>query len=296
MKDKDEVDRYRYVLPLSARQWMTNKEMDLKGELMGVKRTNFGRNRMGAYFIGCAVFASILFAFSPEEAVAQGQCTGAPGEMVVGMAGGGPGGFQTPLCSSSGGGGGGAPQKSAAERLNDQISSAYTADITIMSMGLDMMKQQLDKRRNGFWEHYGPLATVERGFRSCSAVYLQGNHYLMVWGSNKPGSQATLMLMDSSANAAMQPVAVPQIQQVTLEQTGAQPATVNAIRHAFEGFGAVTFAIPSLELAVSGIQDRMSIKVTSGTEQLIAMEYNKGRAAKFWLEKCMAKLPRAKAR
>lgn len=264
---------------------------------MNALRLKLAPRRMREYGLASGVAMALgLLAFTPEEAKAQGQCTGAPGEMVVGMAGGGPGGYQTPLCSSSGGGGGAAPQKSEAERRNDQISTAFNADIITMRLGLSLMLEQIEKRRNGFWETYGPQRTLERGFRSCSAVYLQGNHYLMIWGSNKPGAQATLMLMDTNADAAMRPIEVPEIQQVTLEQTGAQPTTVNAIRHSFEGFGAVTFAIPSLEMAVSGLQDRMNIKVTSGKQQLIEMSYNKGHVAKFWLEDCVRKLPRVSAR
>lgn len=94
----------------------------------------------------------------------------------------------------------------------------------------------------------------------------------------------------------MQPIDVPEIQQVTLEQTGAKSIAVNAIRHTFDKYGAVTFVIPSLDLAVSGIKDQMGIKVSSGGKELIAMDYSKGTAAKFWLENCISKLPKVTAR
>lgn len=273
-----------------------NNASEQKGKMMNAVRPKQAKHIIRQYVLaGGAVMALLLLVFSPDEVKAQGTCTGAPGEMVVGMAGGGPGGYQTPLCSSSSGSGG-APRKSESELRNDQISTAYATDITMMTFGLTQMLQQIERRQNGFWETYGPERTVERGFRSCSAVYLQGNHYLMIWGSNKPGSQATLMLMDTNKDAAMRPIEVPEIQQVTLAQTGAQPATVNAIRHSFEGYGAITFAIPSLELAVSGLQDKMNIKVNSGAQTLIEMNYNKGKSAKFWLENCVKKLPRVSAR
>lgn len=184
------------------------------------------------------------------------------------------------------------PQKSETERRNDQINAVFNSNINMMSAHLNIMLFEIDKRRNGFWENFGPKRTVEKGFRSCSAVYIQNNHYLMVWGSNKPEAQAMLMLIDANKNAAMNPIEIPEIQQVTLEQTGTQPITTNAIRHSIDGYGAITFAIPSLDMAASGLQDKMSIKVTSGKQELIKMSYNKGKIAKFWLENCIRKLPK----
>lgn len=246
----------------------------------------------------CSVATALgLAALMPDTASAQGACTGAPGEMVVGMAGGGPGGYQTPLCASGGGGAAGTPRRSDGEVMNDNISTAYNADLSIMMMGLFLMKNELDKRQNGFWEHMGPANTVERGYKSCSAIYLKGSHFLMLWGSNKPGAQATLTLVDANEDAAILPLEVPEVQQVTLEQTGAAPATTNAIRHAVDGYGAVTFAIPSLELAVSGLRDEMSIRVSGDDgQELLAMDYSDGFGAKFWFENCIRKLPRPRVR
>lgn len=246
--------------------------------------------------ISSAVAVLGFVTFLPDTASAQGACTGAPGEMVVGMSGGGPGGYQTPLCSSPGGGVGGAHRRSDAEVMNDAIGTAYQADIVTMMMGLHRMQEQIEKRQNGSWEHIGPADTVERGYKSCSAVYLKGSHFLMLWGSNKPGAQATLTLVDANENAVMQPVEVPEIQHVTLEQTGAAPANINAIRHTVDGHGAVTFAIPSLELAVSGLRDRMDIKVSADGRELLAMDYSGGNAAKFGFENCIRQLPRPRVR
>lgn len=243
-----------------------------------------------------AVAALGFVALLPDTVSAQGACTGAPGEVVVGMSGGGPGGYQTPLCSAPGGGAGGAPRRSDAEVMNDSSGTAYQADIVTMMMGLQRMQEEIEKRQNGSWEHIGPADTVERGYKSCSAVYLKGSHFLMLWGTNKPGAQATLTLVDANENAVMLPVEVPEVQQVTLEQTGAAPATINAIRHAVDGHGAVTFAIPSLELAVSGLRDQMNIKVRAKGQELLAMDYRDGNSAKFWFENCIRKLPRPRVR
>lgn len=250
-------------------------------------------------FIHSAVAAFAFLVLAPQDAQAQGACTGAPGEMVVGMAGGGPGGFQTPLCSSPGGGGSGAaaqPRKSETARRNEELTGAFHTDIAMMMMGLDTMLKNINKRQGGYWEHFGPAKTVEGDFRSCAAVFLKGDHSLMVWGSNNPQNQATLTLMDRREEAVMQPIDVPEIQQVTLEQTGAKPITVNAIRHTFDIYGAVTLVIPSLDMAASGLKDQMNIKVSAGGKELIAMDYNKGIAAKFWLENCINKLPKVTVR
>lgn len=96
--------------------------------------------------------------------------------------------------------------------------------------------------------------------------------------------------MDRREEAVMKPIDVPEIQQVTLEQTGAEPITVNAIRHTLDIYGAVTFVIPSLDMAASGIKDQMEIKVSTGGKELVAMDYNKGKSAKFWLENCIRKI------
>lgn len=251
---------------------------------------------MRATFLILAAVTTLGFVtFMPNAAKAQGACTGAPGEMVVGMAGGGPGGYQTPLCAS-GGGAGAAPRRSDAEVMNDAIGTAYQADIVTMMLGLQRMQDEIEKRQKGFWEHIGPANTLERGYKSCSAIYLKGSHFLMLWGSNKPGAQATLTLVDANENAAMQPIEVPELQRVTLEQTGAAPASLNAIRHTVDGHGAVTFAIPSLELAVSGLRDQMSLRVSADGHELLAMEYSGGNASKFWFENCIRQLPRPRAR
>lgn len=243
-----------------------------------------------------AVAALGFVTFLPDAARAQGACTGAPGEMVVGMSGGGPGGYQTPLCSSPGGGAGGALRRSDAEVMNDAIGTAYQADIVTMMMGLQRMQDEIQKRQKGFWEHIGPADTVERGYKSCSAIYLKGSHFLMLWGSNKPGAQATLTLVDANENAVIQPVEVPEIQQVTLEQTGAAPTNINAIRHSLDGHGAVTFAIPSLQLAVSGLRDRMNIRVSAQGQELLAMDYSGGNASKSRFESCIRQLPHPRVR
>lgn len=240
-----------------------------------------------------AVVVLSFVAFAFNDARAQGACTGAPGERIVGMAGGGPGGFQTPLCASSGGGGSGTatqPQKSETDLRNEELTSAFKTDITMMMMSMDAMLKNIKKRQGGYWEHFGPQKTAEGDFQSCAAVFLKGNHSLMIWGSNKPESQATLTLMDRREEAVMKPIDVPEIQQVTLEQTGAKPITVNAIRHTLDIYGAVTFVIPSLDMAASGIKDQMEIKVSTGGKELVAMDYNKGKSAKFWLDNCIRKI------
>ncbi len=101
-----------------------------------------------ATLILAAIAALGFVTFLPDTASAQGACSGAPGEMVVGMSGGGPGGYQTPLCSSPGGGAGGAPRRSDAEVMNDAIGTAYQADIVTMMMGLHRMQEQIEKRQN----------------------------------------------------------------------------------------------------------------------------------------------------
>lgn len=189
-------------------------------------------------------------------------------------------------------GGSAAPQKSEAERRSDQINAVFNSNINMMSAHLNLMLFEIKKRQNGFWENFGPQLTVEKGFHSCSALYIQNNHYLMVWGSNKPGAQAMIMFIDANKNAVMNPIDSPKIQQVTLEQTGAQPITINAIRHSLDGYGAITFAIPTLDMAASGLRNEMNIKVTSGKHELIKMSYHAGNIAKAKLENCIEKLPK----
>lgn len=142
----------------------------------------------------------------------------------------------------------------------------------------------------GHWTVGGPVMLENDSTPVCYATFTRQDKVLYLSGSALPGQQAALTLVDLDPQS---PIGKPQEFdriRVTLEQSGAKPATVDAFNHKFDDYPAITFAVPTLDIAINALVDSQSMVVKAGRRTLYSLEYRDGLLAKQQMLQCRSLL------
>lgn len=142
----------------------------------------------------------------------------------------------------------------------------------------------------GHWTVEGPVMSENDTAPSCFATFARQDKVLYLRGNAVAGQQAILTLVDLDPQS---PIGKPQELErirVTLEQSGARPATVDVFNHKFDDYPAITFAVPTLDMAIDALVDSQSMVVKAGRRTLYSLEYRDGLLAKQQMQQCRSLL------
>lgn len=216
---------------------------------------------------------------------------------VIGMFNAGPGAAPTPICAGQGGGGysggGGAHPAEMMYRIVTGIvrivkrERARSKAKQELQRALDAMPEYQAYIR-GTWTFFdsGPMA--DGSPRRCGATFMKEGQAIMLHGNNDPGEMAMLSFVDFDSERSRIPrSAEPRLMEVSLDQTGAPRANVQAFNHEMQESGVITFAVPSMQAGVDGLIDILRTRVRLGNRQVFDLEYHSGLEAQARLRACL---------
>jgi hypothetical protein len=214
---------------------------------------------------------------------------------VVGMFNAGPGAAPTPICAGQGGGysdGGAHPA--------EMMYRIVTGIIRIAKRERARSNAAREHRRaleavpeyqaymRGAWTYFDSGPADDGSPRHCGATFMKEGKALMLHGSDDPGSMAMLSVIDFDSERSRIPRSVePQLIEVSLDQTGAPRARVNAFNHELNESGLISFAVPSMQAGVDGLADTLRMRVRQNNRLVFDLEYHSGHEAQSKLRACL---------
>jgi len=166
------------------------------------------------------------------------------------------------------------------------FSSAATAQQSALDERLKDpgFRKAYERYTNGGWDFFQDAAEAAPG-EYCAAFYWRADG--MVRLSGPGGDYAGALITFWGPNVPTPPEV--KTVSVTLDQADGSPQKVKAFNYHLVGdaWGAIALAVPSIEAALQGMEDRQSFKLTIGGKTIAHVEWRDGLEAKSKLEKCL---------
>jgi hypothetical protein len=141
---------------------------------------------------------------------------------------------------------------------------------------------------NGYWEHYQAREGAAPG-DFCAASYANLHGVITLSGVDKSWKGGLLTFIGKDIP---QPDAFREIT-ATLTQNGGRPATVRIYNAqsspAMMGLGTLIFAVPSMDAALSGMEDIQEFVISIEGREVFRMGWKDGKQARTALQRCMRK-------
>jgi hypothetical protein len=139
---------------------------------------------------------------------------------------------------------------------------------------------------NGEWSYFQDDKTPKPG-EYCAAFFARQQGFVMLTG---PGGDYEGALLTFWGADIPRPKKVRQIK-VTLKQSNDKPQTVTAFNyfHPEQGLPAIALAVPSIQAALAGVDDKQSFELVVGGKTVAKVAWQGGNAMKKKLGNCVAK-------
>lgn len=173
---------------------------------------------------------------------------------------------------------------SHAASVSTAVAQQSPDEIEKRAKGDPKFKAAYERYLNGGWEYFQDVAGAAPG-EYCAAFYAKGGGMVRLSGPGKEyeGALMTFWGADVPTPAKMQKV------KVTLKQSNDAPQTVQAFNYKLPGeaFGAIAFAVPTIEAALEGMEDEASFDLEMDGKSVASVEWQDGLAARDQLRKCV---------
>jgi hypothetical protein len=185
----------------------------------------------------------------------------------------------------------GAPETSI-PRVDPMQSRVNTSISILKLMTLNLREQQKlanDPRYqayiNGAWEFFQGKNGAVPG-ESCAALFSKKDGIVMLSGPDKQYKGALLTFFGKDIPRPNKAEKV----KVTLTQPGDPPQTVQAFNYVHPGieYGAITFAVPTIEAALATMEDVLSFDLAMKGKSVLKIEWHGGLAARDKLRQCVS--------
>jgi hypothetical protein len=146
-------------------------------------------------------------------------------------------------------------------------------------------KAAYERYLSGGWDYLDGHSKAAPG-EYCAAFFWKGDGMVRLSG---PGGGYEGALMTFWGANIPTPGKSQQIE-VTLKQTGEAPQTLQAFNHKLPGdaFGAIVFAVPTIEAALAGMEDVASFDLSIDGISVAKVEWHGGLAARERLRQCVS--------
>lgn len=165
------------------------------------------------------------------------------------------------------------------QTLLEQQQKESTADALSTLQG-DPEEQKIFE---GSWTYYQEGDPPIPG-QMCAATFSSQDGMLSVAALGGRKDPAVLLFVGKDVPVPSEQTMI----RATLHQTASSPQTVAAYNFTIVGgkVGAIAFALPSFDAAISGLLDESEIAVDVNNERVYSLKYNKGDMTKAELKKC----------
>ncbi len=181
----------------------------------------------------------------------------------------------------------------------DPMQSLLSDAASVSSVVAKQPSEEIEKRKksdpkfkaayerylSGGWDYLDGHSKAAPG-EYCAAFFWRGDGMVRLSGPGG-GYEGALMTF---WGANIPTPATSQKIRVTLKQTGEAPQTLQAFNHKLAGdaFGAIVFAVPTIEAALAGMEDVASFNVQMDGKSVAKVEWHGGLAARDRLRKCVS--------
>lgn len=227
-----------------------------------------------------------------------------PGEIQVGTTGGSGGIAVIPICASDGSEASsedgnsssnapkwadtpaGPPADPMQARVNLAISQFQLAAASFKRRADLMQDPRYQRYMNGGWEFFQGRTDAAPG-EYCSALWSRKDGLVSLSG---PGGDYGGALLSFWSEDIPRPNTADTIS-VTLTQNNEPPQSVKVFNYTSPGisYGAISFAVPSIEAALAGVEDVLRFKLSYQGKTIASIEWHDGNKARNWLRNCVSK-------
>jgi hypothetical protein len=249
-------------------------------------------------FIGLTGFTVSLLASACWVPLAQASyiCPNgpAPGDVQIGVTPGGNGVAPLPICQETYQPSESIPNSEPSVPLVDPMQSRVnTAISTLKLLELQLRERQKlakDPKYQAFlkgaWEFFPGNNDAAPG-ESCAALFWKKDGLIMLSG---PGKDYRGALLTFWGKDIPRPNKVERVKVTLTQQSNEPPQTVQAFNYATPGieYGAITFAVPTIEAALATMEDVLSFDLAIEGKSVAKIQWHSGLAARDKLRECVS--------
>ncbi len=143
--------------------------------------------------------------------------------------------------------------------------------------------------KEGYWQFFQGKSQAAKG-EYCTAMFSREQMQVSIMG---PGGsyKGALMMFASLDDGSPFPYSPSGKIKVTLQQGSEKPTTLHAISQQIGDTPVITFAVPTINAALAGMEDKLSFHLEAEGKTLGHIEWHSGLRAREELRKCLAGKP-----
>jgi hypothetical protein len=179
----------------------------------------------------------------------------------------------------------------ALANIMDKTKQEINAKEAVATAKEDMFgSEEYKKMQEGHWQYFQANSSAKRG-EYCTAMFIKQNMSVAILGPGGQYQGALMMFTALAGNDAFPQSEQPRTIQVTLKQGSDPAATVGVFNFNLGKWQTpvITFAVPSIEAALQGMEDKLDFHLQYEGQDIGAIEWHSGLAARDELKKCLAK-------
>lgn len=143
--------------------------------------------------------------------------------------------------------------------------------------------------KEGYWQYFQGKSNAAKG-EYCTAMFSREQLQVSIMGPGGNYKGALMMFASLDASAPFPYSSSGKIR-VTLKQGDEVPATLNAFSQQIGETPVITFAVPSIDAAMAGMDDKLSFHLEYEGKTLGDIEWHSAIKAREELKKCLAGKP-----
>lgn len=179
------------------------------------------------------------------------------------------------------------PMEDLVSTAKKEINAKEAIDQSKNRVMNDPRKEKVER---GFWQFFQGKRGAKPG-EACTAVYWQQDRMISIIGPGGGYHGALLVFVavnpDSSFPRPDNPKDTQKVK-VTLKQGTDAPATVTVLNSTIaEHSDQLLFAVPTIEAALAGMEDRLKFSIDHGGKKVFELEWHSGLAARDILKQCL---------
>jgi len=145
------------------------------------------------------------------------------------------------------------------------------------------------KHKEGYWSYFQASSSAKPG-EFCTAMFVKEGLAVSILGPGGQYKGALMMFMPLVENPDFPTSPQPRVIKVGLKQANDPQVTVGVFNMAIgaQEAPAVAFAVPTIEAALGGMDDKLDFRLSYEGKDIASIEWHSGQAARDELKKCLA--------